>query len=137
MLFETAPAERRAAIAYLFQRELIYPIYRPERILVETDQGLEEALAFTVDREDAGYAGGLPEAAKAASVATGRGQAGRARDYLANALDRLEAMACPDPEHRRLLAEADSLPDEPARLFSLLDETARRRLDTIFQRGHK
>lgn len=137
VLFEVAPAERRAAIAYLFERELIYPIYQPELIETRTDVGPTRALAFVVDRADPAYAGSLAPETRIAAIAGGAGRAGRARDYLANALDRLDAMGAPEPGLAAELAAADRLPDDPARLFRLLDQSARRRLDAVFQAGHE
>lgn len=138
VVFEAAPADRRAVIAYLFQRELIYPIYRPELVDVETAAGRRlRALAFVVDRSDPAYAGDLSAEARVAAIASGRGRAGRARDYLANALERLEAMGAPEPGLAADLAQADRLGDDPQRLFRLLDEGARRRLDRVFEAGHE
>ncbi len=135
--FDVAPADRRAVLAYLFQRELIYPIYRPEMIRIETAAGPMAALAFVVDREDPAYAGGLAPAVRIAAIASGAGRAGRARDYLANALERLAEMGAPEPDLAAELSAADRLADDPCRLFGLLDEPARRRLDLVFQAGHE
>lgn len=137
VLFQVAPDDRRAVLAYLFQRELIYPIYRPELIEVETDSGAVRALTFIADRGDPAFAGDLDAEARIAAIAVGAGQAGRARDYLAHALRRLREMGAPEPGLEAELAAADLLPDDPARLFSLLDESVRRRLDRVFQAGHE
>jgi len=138
VVFEVAPEHRRSVVAYLFQRELIYSIYRPEMIDVEGEDGRRRrALAFVVDRDDPAYAGDLAREARIAAIAIGAGRAGRARDYLANALERLEAMSAPEPGLAEELAAADRLGDDPALLFRLLDERARRRLDLVFEAGHE
>lgn len=137
VLFEVAPTHRRATIAYLFQRELIYPIYQPAMVQVERAGEQVDALSFTVDRNDPAYAADLPADIRIAAIASGAGRAGRARDYLANALARLEAIGAPEPALAAELAAADLLPDDPAGLFSLLDEALRRRLDAVFQASHE
>ena len=133
VVYEVAPRDRRATIAYLFQRELIYPIYWPAYVDTVSQAGRRRALTFVVDRADPGYAGGLAAAARIAAIASGRGRAGWARDYLANALDRLEAMGAPEPRLRAELQAADALGNDPERLFALLDEGVRRRLDAMFE----
>lgn len=137
VVFEVAPRHRLAVIAYLFQRELIYPIYRPELVDTLSAAGPRRALTFVVDPRDAGYAGALAPAVRIAAIASGAGRAGRARDYLANALARLDEMGAPEPALAADLAAADRLVDDPERLFRLLDEGVRRRLDTVFQEAHE
>lgn len=137
MLFEVAPKDRRQVIAYLFQRELIYPIYRPAEILAECAEGVFPALTFTVDTADPAYAAGLAPNIRIAAIASGRGRAGRARDYLAAALERLLTMDADEPALRAELAAADLLPDDPAVLFTLLDQAYRRRLNSVFELAHE
>lgn len=137
MLFEVAPEHRRATIAYLFQRELIYPIYQPSMVEVMRSGEPVSALTFTVDRADPAYAADIPPVIRIAAIASGAGRAGRARDYLANALMRLDAMGAPEPALAAELAAADALPDDPAVLFRLFDEALSRRLDTVFQASHE
>ncbi len=137
VVFDVAPADRRAVVAYLFQRELIYPIYEPAMVRYAAADGGGEALAFVVDRADPAYAGDLPSDARVAAIASGAGRAGRARDYLAAALQRLRDMGAPEPALEAELAAADRLGDDPARLLSLLGERGRRRLDLVFQAAHE
>ena len=137
VLFQVQPEHRRATIAYLFQRELIYPIYQPALIAVEREGETVQALSFTVDRADPAYAAGLAPEIRIAAIASGAGRAGRARDYLANALARLADMGAPEPALMAELAAADRLPDDPAGLFALLDETTRRRLNAVFEQSHE
>ena len=137
VVFEVAPKDRRQAIAYLFQRELIYPIYQPAFVETTSDLGAHMALTFTVDRDDVAYASGVAPDVRIAAIASGRGRAGRARDYLANGLDRMEAMGAAEPSLRADLAAADLLPDDPTVLFALLDEPYRRRLNTVFDLAHE
>lgn len=136
-VFEVAPEDRRQVIAYLFRRELIYPIYQPAMVMTSSALGDHPALTFTVDKADPAYAPTLADNIRIAAIASGRGQAGRARDYLANALDQLEAMDAPEPMLRKALTAADLSPDDPALLFALLDEAYRRRLDTVFEQAHE
>lgn len=137
VVFEVAPENRRQAIAYLFQRELIYPIYQPAFVQTTSDLGAHQALTFTVDRDDVAYASDVAPDVRIAAIASGRGRAGRARDYLANGLDRMAAMGADEPSLREALAAADLLPDDPAVLFALLDEPYRRRLNTVFDLAHE
>lgn len=137
VLFDVAPRHRRAVIAYLFQRELIYPIYQPAMVRATAGGRDVQALTFMADRADPAFAGDLPRPARIAAIASGAGQAGRARDYLANALERLRAMGAPEPGLEADLAEADRLPNDPGLLFGLLDQATRRRLDLVFQPSHE
>lgn len=137
VLFEVAPRHRRATIAYLFRRELIYPIYEAATVEAEAEGWRARALTFLVDRDDPAYAGDLRADIRIAAIASGAGQAGRARDYLENALERLRQMDAPEPELEAELAAADRLADDPALLFSLLDEPMRRRLDLVFKPSHE
>ncbi len=137
VVFEVAPRHRQAVIAYLFQRELIYPIYRPELVDTCSEAGRRQALTFVVDQTDPGYAGALGAEARIAAIASGAGRAGRARDYLANALARLDEMGAPEPGLAAELAAADRLVDDPERLLRLLDKRVRRRLDAMFQAAHE
>lgn len=136
-VFEVAPEDRRQVIAYLFQRELIYPIYQPAMVMTSSAFGYHLALTFTVDQADPAYAPKLAENVRVAAIASGRGRAGRARDYLANALDQLEAMDAPEPALRQALKQADLSPDDPALLFALLDEAYRLRLNSVFELAHE
>lgn len=137
VVFEVAPRDRRQVIAYLFQRELIYPIYQPASVQTKSELGDHPALTFTVDRQDVAYASRLDPEVRIAAIASGRGRAGRARDYLANGLDRMEAMGAAEPSLRADLAAADLLPDNPEVLFTLLDEAYRRRLNAVFELAHE
>ena len=137
VVFEVAQENRRQVIAYLFQRELIYPIYQPANVRTSSVFGDHPALTFTVDRNDIAYARCLDPEVRIAAIASGRGRAGRARDYLANGLDRMEAMGAGEPGLRADLAAADLLADNPAVLFTLLDQPYRRRLNAIFELAHE
>lgn len=137
MLFDIAPEERQAVVDYLYERELIYPIYRPVYVDVRESGAVSQALTFAVDRRDPSYAGGLARELRVAAIATGAGWSGRARDYLANALEHLAALGAPEHELAEELAEADRLPDDPSRLFGLLDEATRRRLDLVYKPRHE
>ena len=61
IVFEVAPENRRQVIAYLFQRELIYPIYQPANVQTRSAIGDHHALTFTVDRHDIAYANRLTQ----------------------------------------------------------------------------
>jgi cation transport protein ChaC len=137
MLFKVDARDRRKVIHYLFQRELIYPIYQPSRVIVEIGDKILPALTFTVDRDDPAYAIEINRNVRRAAIASGAGRAGRSKDYLANALLKLRELGVHEPELEADLIAAQDLPDDPQLLFSLIDQAMRRRLDLVFKPAHE
>lgn len=137
LLFKVEQEDRRRVIHYLFQRELIYPIYQPSQVLVQTKDDIFQALTFTVDRSDPAYAVNINHSVRRAAIASGRGRAGRAKDYLANALMKLRELGVQEPALEADLAAAEALPDDPDLLFGLLNKAMRCRLDLVFKPVHE
>jgi cation transport protein ChaC len=137
MLFKVDGRDRRKVIHYLFQRELIYPIYQPSRVIVEVENKTVPALTFTVDRDDPAYATDISRIVRRAAIASGAGRAGRAKDYLANALLKLRELGVHEPELEADLIAAEDLPDDPQLLFSLINQAMRCRLNLVFKPAHE
>ncbi|MSO77634.1 MAG: gamma-glutamylcyclotransferase [Alphaproteobacteria bacterium] len=112
--FRVAAPERRRVLAYLFERELDNGVadngvYRPLRVTVQVPGARVRALAFVADRAHPCYAGRVAPADMVAALATGTGNRGTARDYLANTVGRLAALGRPDRRLETLLREVDAL----------------------------
>jgi glutathione-specific gamma-glutamylcyclotransferase len=94
-------AEAPAAIAYLWEREMVGGVYdlRPAR--VATKSGTLTAHAFTVRRSHPGYAGRLSTDETARLILQGIGGRGHCREYLANTVRQLECLGHLDgPLHK-------------------------------------
>jgi cation transport protein ChaC len=91
-------SERDAAVAYLYERELVTHVYKPVvgRLRVD-DVGIVPALTFVVDRRHAQYAGKLSPAEAAKTIRGARGRSGPNPDYFANTIVHMEALGirCP------------------------------------------
>lgn len=98
---------RRRVIAYLMERELVYPLYEPRKVRLETAAGRIDALAFVVDRHGRGYAGPIGPDNAARIIASATGQGGTNRDYLAMTAAGLADMGFADPKLEDLLVRVD------------------------------
>jgi cation transport protein ChaC len=106
------PPETAADIlARIHAREMIYNVYVERRLPVTLTcrEGRPRVLAqtYTADRAGPQYAGKLDHAATVALIRNGRGEAGDARDYLANTIHHLRQLGLPADRLTRLLAEVD------------------------------
>ncbi|MGE4220906.1 MAG: gamma-glutamylcyclotransferase [Alphaproteobacteria bacterium] len=106
MAFRVDCAEAQAALAYLWDREMVTAVYRPHpapvRLLdASRPDGMLRCLAFVADRDHPQYAGGLSPQQVARLVHRGAGSSGTNRDYLDSTVDRLAQLGIRD---RRLSA---------------------------------
>jgi glutathione-specific gamma-glutamylcyclotransferase len=86
-------AEREAATAYLYERELVTHVYQPvvRRVRVQ-GIGTVAALTFVVNRRHSQYAGELSPAEAARIIRGARGRSGPNPEYFANTLTHMEAL---------------------------------------------
>ena len=101
--YRIAAAARVEAIQALWQREMDNGVYDARLLKVRSRGKLHSALAFTVDRLHAHYAGGLSIERTASLVRQGVGARGRNIDYLASLVEHLDALGIKDGEMHRLL----------------------------------
>jgi glutathione-specific gamma-glutamylcyclotransferase len=94
-------AEAPAAIAYLWEREMVGGVYDLRPAQVATKTGTLTAHAFTVRRAHPGYAGRLTIDETARLILQGIGGRGHCREYLANTVRQLECLGHLDgPLHK-------------------------------------
>lgn len=100
---------KRAAVAYLYRRELTTGIYRPLRKLVTLGDGRSvRALTFVVDRRQDQYAGRLPFDRVVGIVRSARGQRGRNAEYVLNTVRHLDELGIPCRRLERLARTIDT-----------------------------
>jgi cation transport protein ChaC len=105
--YQIAAQDFANVIAYLDQRELIYPVYRRvERMihLTDTDPQPVQAITYLVDRQDPLYIGDLDSACLVTRVAHAAGVSGTSRAYLSDVIDHLRALQIHDEGLEQLLA---------------------------------
>jgi cation transport protein ChaC len=86
----------------IWRREMIGGSYRPRWVTVRTAAGPVAAVAFTINRANARYAGRLSEDAVAASIARASGHLGPCSEYLFNTVAHLEELGIHDRSLARL-----------------------------------
>lgn len=98
-------ATAEAALAYLWEREMIGQVYRPLALTVYDPAGsaFGSALAFVVRRSHPQYCGGLSDAEAAERLRICRGTSGGNLEYLAETVQGLERIGVPDRHLTRLL----------------------------------
>jgi cation transport protein ChaC len=93
----------------IFRREMLLPAYEPTFVVLETELGAVDALAFVIDREVESYAGELSFEETAQMIATGRGFLGTSLAYLDNLMRCFDALGIQDEELATLLRRARAL----------------------------
>lgn len=97
-VFRVADRDTESVMAYLWERELVYDVYRPQWLPVRLDDGRRvRALTFVVQRRTTQYAGRLDAGAAAAVIAGAHGRSGPNRDYVLNTLSQLKTLGIHDP----------------------------------------
>ncbi len=95
-------ADKQKTADYLYQREMITPIYQPRLHRVRCAESVETALTFVVDRRHRQYASKQEAEQAAAVVCRARGQSGENRDYLINTVSHLQELGIKDHELEHL-----------------------------------
>ena len=94
--YRIAARQRDAAARYLDRRELAEDIYLLRDFRLETAEGALLGYALVVDRTTPYYAGSVALDEEARRIATCAGERGANRDYLEDAIARLEALGIRD-----------------------------------------
>lgn len=95
-------------MARIWKREMTFGSYRPRWLNCSVGDKTFRALAFTVNRECAGYAGAIPEDVVVDAIASARGRYGPAHDYLFKTIETLRTHGIRDArvEHLAQLVRA-------------------------------
>ena len=98
--FRIEEASVVAELSLLWKREMLSGAYVPRWIDVHDEDGARfaSAIAFTINRANANYAGKLDREAVVERLATAAGALGTAADYLFRTRDGLRAHGIPDAE---------------------------------------
>jgi cation transport protein ChaC len=93
----------KAALAYLWERELDGGVYRFRKLKARLARGVVEAYSCVVDRAHPGYAAELSIEETARLICQGVGKRGLCLDYLENTVRHIEALGLTDGHLHRLL----------------------------------
>lgn len=106
--YRVAGADRKEAVEYLDQRELVTGVYKRRNLACRLDDGRAvRAYGFVADPAHPQYAGRYTTAEKVAVIRQGIGREGRSRDYIANTLAQLEELGIHDGQLSALLRVVD------------------------------
>lgn len=102
-------------LAILWRREMLSGSYKPRWLAVRDDRGeaFGHAIAFTIRREGAWYAGGLDEDEVIRRLARATGPLGSSAEYLFHTRDGLRLLGIRDRRIERLAAEVEKARGEP------------------------
>ncbi|MGZ9006465.1 MAG: gamma-glutamylcyclotransferase [Burkholderiales bacterium] len=109
LAFRVAPPDFPSVKAYLDERELVSYAYRATYLSVRTPSGEVSAYTFVADPNHPQYAGELSTERAAQVIIEARGRAGLNRDYLIEALRRMEAEGFADERLHELLRRIEYL----------------------------
>ncbi|HEY9080234.1 gamma-glutamylcyclotransferase [Magnetovibrio sp.] len=102
--FRVASEHVEATVAYLDEREQVTKVYCPHFLETQLSDGrMVSAYTFVVRREHEQFAGTLSLEEQARLVAQGVGARGAAIDYLANAVEHIDALGIPDTQLHKVL----------------------------------
>ena len=107
LVYRVPAAEGEAAMAYLYEREMVTGVYMPTWLTVATDAGTLSAAGFVVDRAHGQYTGRLSLAETAALIVQGEGERGTCGEYLAKTVGHLEGLGLGAGSLKRLLRLVD------------------------------
>jgi cation transport protein ChaC len=109
------PETLAEAVDRLWEREMTAPrVYDMRLLPVRTACAFRMALAFTVRRDHADYAGRLSLEAAARIIAGAVGRRGACRDYLADTVSHLAGLGITDASLQRLAQRVEALVTAPA-----------------------
>ena len=102
LAYRLGQATTRADLARLWRREMTLRSYEPRWLDCHAGAERMPVLAFVVNRQCTGYAGRLGVEAMVHTLATARGKAGSAAEYLFHTQSVLEAHGIRDERMKRL-----------------------------------
>lgn len=110
MAFRITRRQAKAVLDYLWDREMVTGVYRPQVLTARSAGGPLRCHCFVVDRGHRQYAGALPETEVVRLIRQGNGQSGANRDYLANTVRHLDELGISDGPLHRLLSLVEQGP---------------------------
>ena len=114
--YRIAAVERAAVLDYLYDREMVTPVYQPRRRRLWIAGSVQPTVVFVVDRSHPQYAGRLTPEHAARVIQAGRGASGANPDYLAAMVAHLDELGIHDPFLHRTQAALRALPSGTAQL---------------------
>ena len=110
-VFQIAPSQVSTVLGAIWDREMIYRVYVPRKLIALFDKRRLTCHTFVANPHHEQYAGRMDLARTARMIARARGKAGSNPDYLSNTLDHLEELGFQDGNLTRLQATVRSLGD--------------------------
>lgn len=107
LVYRVPAAESEAAMAYLYEREMVTGVYNPRWATVRTAYGPVTAAAFVVDPHHKQYAGRLAPDEVVALILAGQGNRGSCLAYLQNTVRHLRGLGIHDRPLEHLLQRAE------------------------------
>jgi cation transport protein ChaC len=92
-----------AVVSKLWLREMMTGVYEPRTLRCQTDQGLVQALAFTLSRRSPNFTGELSQAHYQQIFADAIGRYGSTRDYALQTLESLQRIGIRDAALAKLI----------------------------------
>lgn len=90
--YRIAAYDRKTELPLLWQREMVADGYNPRWVTVHGDAGDVRAITWVINPTGERYAGKLPMATLARTLATASGRLGSNRDYLENTVAHLDEL---------------------------------------------
>lgn len=114
-MFEVAEENKRAAAAYLWEREMVTDVYIPRLVTVHCETGRFVALTFVLDRNHEQYAGSLRPDHAAHHILGAQGASGANPEYVRETVAGLERLGVRDRGLRTILdhLEESAAPPRP------------------------
>lgn len=107
VVFRVRACEGETVMNYLHEREMVFGVYDPRWVKVDTSQGRVCAASYVVDTTHPQYTGHLSQEEMACLVIQGRGSGGTCLEYLRNTVTHLEALGMHDRALKSLLSRIE------------------------------
>lgn len=102
LLLPSDPAEADFELSLIWQREMLSPVYLPQWVEVETDEGTIRAMTVVSNPEHQMYAGHLPDERIASLVKSATGVLGSNADYLTQTIASMKGLGLRDSALERI-----------------------------------
>lgn len=110
-VFRIAASQVRTVLGAVWDREMIYRVYVPRKLIAHTNNQRNVCHTFVANPLHEQYAGRMDLGRTARMIAGARGKAGSNPDYLSNTLEHLEELGLRDGNLSRLHAAVRSMVD--------------------------
>ena len=108
-VFQIVPSQVSTVFGAIWDREMIYHVYVPRKLIAQTDDRRLTCHTFVANPRHEQYAGQMDIVCIARMIAGARGKAGSNLNYLNNTLDHFEEQGLRDENLKRLQAAVRSL----------------------------